>query len=266
MSTIDLVLAAISWEPEIRGATAVAIGFVVLCGSVFLLLATNSGLRTGFLLAATGLFGWCAIMGVIWWVYGIGWVGTAPSWQTLEINYGDLSEAVTESVSSDPTLSDWTPVPPADSKYGELQAAADAALTDAGVFEPGEYLLLDDGVFTTGGKDERDGDSIVDRVLHRLGSAVQITHPTRYAVVEVQQVIDQGDPEPGQAPPTPEIDASQPVVSVIFVRDLGNERFTPAAFTIFCAVMFGILANVLHRRDKAEADNRARTEPEPAGV
>jgi len=261
MSTVDFVLAAISWEPEIRGATAVAIGFVVLCGSVYLLLATNSGARTGLLLALTGLFGWCAIMGAIWWVYGIGWRGEDPSWQALEINYGDLSAAVTESVSDDPDLNSWDPILPADGAYGELQAAADEALTSAGVFEAGEFILIEGGVFRTGGKDERSGDSTVDRVTHRITSALQITHPPRYGIVEVRQVVDQGAIEPGQAPPTPIADEGQPIVSVVFERDLGNRRFTPAAFTVFSTIVFGILANVLHRRDKAEAENRARTEP-----
>lgn len=105
MGLSGLVLAAFSWDPEISGAMAVAVGFVMLCGSVFLLLATNSGVRTGLLLALTGLFGWCVIMGILWWIYGIGWVGQDPSWQAREINYGDLSAAVTESVREDPSLS-----------------------------------------------------------------------------------------------------------------------------------------------------------------
>ena len=83
MDVLDLTLAAISWEPEIRGALAVLIGFVVLCGSVYLLVATNSGARTGLLISIAGLFGWFSIMGVIWWIYGIGWIGDAPSWQTV---------------------------------------------------------------------------------------------------------------------------------------------------------------------------------------
>lgn len=264
MELTELVLAAFSWEPEIRGITAVAIGFVVLCGSVFLLLATNSGVRTGLLLAITGLFGWCVIMGAIWWVYGIGWIGQDPSWQAREINYGDLSAAVTEVVREDPTLSTWTPVAPADSKYGELQSAANAALVAAGIFAPGEFILIENGVFTTGGKPDPASDSTIDRVTNRITNTVRIVHPKRYAVVEVQRVIDQGTPAPGEAPPLPIADETQPVVSVIFERDLGNRRFTPAAFTVFSAIVFGIFANVLHRRDKAEAENRARTEP--AGV
>ena len=51
---------------------------VILCGSVFLLLATNTGVRLGFLLALTGLFGWMTIMGITWSMYGIGVQGAGP--------------------------------------------------------------------------------------------------------------------------------------------------------------------------------------------
>ena len=42
----------ISWDPTIRGYLVVATGVAVLCGSVYLLLATNTGVRLGFLIAA----------------------------------------------------------------------------------------------------------------------------------------------------------------------------------------------------------------------
>jgi len=262
MDLLDLTLAAISWEPQIRGATAVAIGFVVLCGSVYLLLATNSGARTGLLLAIAGLFGWCTIMGLIWWVYGIGWIGQDPSWRALEINYGDLSAAVTEVVAEDPDLSGWDAVPPADPSFGELQATTEEVLVAAGVFDPGGFIVLE--AFETGGKPERQSDAVVDRVANRVTNTLRPTHPPHYAVVEVRAVVDQGPPPPGEAPPVPVADESQPVVSLVLERDLGNRRFTPAAFTFFSAVVFGITANALHRRDKMEAENRARTEPASA--
>jgi len=66
------VILSIGWEPEIRGILTVIIGTVALCGSVYLLLGTNIGVRLGFLVALAGLFGWMASMGAIWWAYGIG--------------------------------------------------------------------------------------------------------------------------------------------------------------------------------------------------
>src|SRR5690606_22243927 len=45
-------LAAIQFDPHIRGVLVVLVGVVVLFGSVYLLVATNTGVRTGFLIAA----------------------------------------------------------------------------------------------------------------------------------------------------------------------------------------------------------------------
>jgi len=87
------VLAAISWDPGFRGILVVAVGVGVLMGSVYLLLATNSGARLGFLLALTALFGWMSIMGLTWSIYGIGKKGPDPKWVTKEVNYGDLTQS-----------------------------------------------------------------------------------------------------------------------------------------------------------------------------
>lgn len=258
----DLTLAAISWEPEIRGATAVLIGFVVLCGSVYLLLATNSGARTGLLLAIAGLFGWMAIMGVIWWIYGIGWVGDAPSWHAVEVNWGRPEQAVTEPLRDDPELDDWIELASDNPSFGEISAATSVALT-AGNPPPfdaaGDFIVLD--IHEIGGKPDRDGDSLVDRVTHRITNTLRITHPVHYAVVRVQGVVDQGETPAGQAPPRPIADEDAPIVALVLERDLGNLRLNPAVFTFFCTVVFGITANALHRRDKMEAENRARSEP-----
>ena len=59
-------LLSIGWEPELRGLLTVIIGTVALCGSVYLLLGTNLGIRLGLLVAMAGLFGWMLMMGVIW--------------------------------------------------------------------------------------------------------------------------------------------------------------------------------------------------------
>src|SRR3546814_13729784 len=97
MQTLNLI-AGIAFDPTIRGIRAVGVGVVVLMGSVYLLLATNTGTRLGFLLALTGFFGWMAIMGSIWWIYGIGMQGEAPSWHVVEYNAGDVEAAVTARV------------------------------------------------------------------------------------------------------------------------------------------------------------------------
>ncbi len=85
-----VTLAGLSYNPNIAGILVVATGVVVLIGSVWLLLATNSGIRVGTLIALAALMGWMVIMGATWWMYGKGWQGESPSWQTVDINVGDL--------------------------------------------------------------------------------------------------------------------------------------------------------------------------------
>ncbi len=84
MQMIDLI-AGLAWDPEIRGFMAVLTGIVVLMGSVWLILSTNSGTRLGSLISGAAFFGWMAIMGSIWWIYGIGYAGDRPVFEELEI-------------------------------------------------------------------------------------------------------------------------------------------------------------------------------------
>src|SRR5436309_14276541 len=89
------LLASIGWDPFARGLLIVIIGVLVLPGSVYLVLATNTGVRVGFLLAAAGLSGWFVIMGTIWAVFGIGVPGRVPGWKAQEIITGDVAQSTT---------------------------------------------------------------------------------------------------------------------------------------------------------------------------
>lgn len=293
--------AAMAWDPEIRGILTVVASVVILCGSVYLIVATNVGSRLGFLIVLSGLFGWFVSMGIIWWIYGIGRVGRLPSWEIVEVNYGDTTESVNEDVrqlpafdelptgeevlADNPELADdfvgaadvtlaeiaaldpsvledydfggWSVLSSAD--VGEAQASADAYLVEAGFFgDPEEYVLLEG--YQIGGKEPRSSGAMTERITNTIEQTIQITHPPHYAVVQVQQVIPQPT-EPGQAPPTPVADPTQPVVSVVMERDIGELRLPPALFTIGSVILFAITVNMLNRRDLA-----AKAAREAAGV
>ena len=87
------IVAEIAWDPEIRNILALLVGIGVLVGSVLLIVSTNTGPRTGMLVVLACLFGWLTIMGVIWWMYGIGMKGEASHWRTVEINTGDIRQS-----------------------------------------------------------------------------------------------------------------------------------------------------------------------------
>ncbi|HKY15126.1 MAG TPA: hypothetical protein VJM33_09395 [Microthrixaceae bacterium] len=100
------LLGAIEFDNEIRGILVVLVGASVLIGSVYVIIATNTGPRLGFLIAGAALFGWMFLMGSIWWMYGIGLIGRNPSWMPLEINFSRESPVATEVVSDLPPAED----------------------------------------------------------------------------------------------------------------------------------------------------------------
>ncbi len=338
------VIGGLAWDPEIRGFMAVFAGVLVLMGSVWLLLALNTGTRLGTLIATAGFFGWMVIMAVVWWIYGIGWAGTSPTWQLQEINVGDLDAAALEEArvlpdlvelptafeiavdSDDPvaqaefgvvsrdtltpdqtaglsaseidalvadelarnqatTLSELAAVSPgliadaeetgrialggwrllSTAEAGEAQASAVAMLLespDLTFVSQDDFKLLD--AYTVGGKRGLPDDpNRWDRIWTQIRTALTITHPTRYGVVQVQEVIDQ-PLVPGQPPPRPIVDESKPVISVIMIRDLGDLRLKPALVALGSMCIFVALCLFLHERDKLawrqrEAGTPART-------
>jgi hypothetical protein len=82
----------VGFDPFFRGLLSVLAGVVVLIGSVYLIVATNTGSRQGGMVALAGLTGWMFLMGIIWTIYGIGWKGDAPTWQLVEIDVDDADD------------------------------------------------------------------------------------------------------------------------------------------------------------------------------
>ncbi len=322
---VDLLttLGGISWDLEVRGILVVAVGTVVLIGSVWLIMATNSGARLSTLLTLAGLMGFMVILGISWWLYGSGWKGADPSWRTIDINVGDLGSSAlmeardlpdqedllsayemvvrsgdeianlefnklpTESDYPELSLEDlaalqadkqlrnetithselaavspnliknyglddlngWRLLSTAESGDAQAQAIADVLVqTELGFVSTSDFKILD--AFTYGGKPElNDNPNRWDRISLWVTNTARITHPTRYAVVQLQRVVDQPS-IPGMAPPRPVIDQEEPVVSTIMVRDLGTRRLRPALVTIGSLIIFLALCYWLHVRDK----------------
>lgn len=307
--TTGNVLAGISWDPTIRGILSVAVGVIVLMGSVYLLLGTNTGNRLGFLLAMTGFWGWMAIMGVMWWIYGIGMLGADPSWQVVEYNVAEPDQAVTEVVrdldlSALPTDGDavdyesiaalpdedpaafealveqveadsdgWKLLAPSDAVRNEAEATVAEALPECttcsfgidGENDAGAQDYLSLAALQVGGKERRDGDeNLLERGWLKVKSAFQLTHPPRYAILQIQQVVTQ-EAQPGEAPPTPEVDEDAPVVNVVMLRDLGDRRFPSAVITIGSTAIFLLLCWVLHQREVLLEENLEHADAVKAG-
>ena len=146
-------------------------------------------------------------------------------------------------------LNGWRLLSTAESGDAQAQAIADVLVqTELGFVSTSDFKILD--AFTYGGKPElNDNPNRWDRISLWVTNTARITHPTRYAVVQLQRVVEQPS-IPGMAPPRPVIDQEEPVVSTIMVRDLGTRRLRPALVTIGSLIIFLALCYWLHVRDK----------------
>jgi hypothetical protein len=142
-------LAAIAWDPEIRNILAVTVGIGVLIGSVYLLIGTNVGARTGLLVTLCALFGWMSTMGVIWWMYGIGMKGSEASWQVEELNYtgSDFAGLTDASLSDAHALTAMADLPTAQELIEEDPTIAEDILPPE-LFEPGNEEELEARIST----------------------------------------------------------------------------------------------------------------------
>jgi len=256
-------LLAIVWDPVITGYLAVGIGVAVLMGSVYMLLATNMGTRLGFMVALCGLAGWMFLMGIIWWVYGIGLIGDAPAWRPIEVTTNPAVSQV-ENVRALADLPMSAAAPGGwellgDDASGDLNAAADAEVVCGGTDERNLLAvnnclvelasdLEHHRVFEIGGERYRPL-GIPDNAF------TQFFIPSRgrphHAVVQVQQFADVVPIDLNSDAPIADrvVDTSAPIYSVVLVRDQGNLRFPPFLVTIGSGLVFFLTAYQLHRRD-----------------
>jgi hypothetical protein len=204
------VLAGLDFDVTIRGIAVVGTGFVVLMGSVWLLLTTNNGPRLGTLIAGAGFFGWMTIMASIWWMFGgggvIGWQGSPPSWKVLDVNYNQLAESPVDEARS---LVDPTTLPQAHDLV--VQSDNEAAKTE---FDTIPQELLDHLAAAEAIEDPERRERLVERAEDAIASAQErnetITLSELAAVApELVDDIDFGDDwrllstsEAGDAPAT----------------------------------------------------------------
>ena len=246
------LVAGLTWEPQIKGALYVAIAVLTLCGSCYLILATNMGARLGFLLAGAGLFGWLFTLGCIWWAYGRGPVGPDASWKSKGIITGELS------ASSNPALegfpgNGWVKLDLTAPELADATPSASTVLTTNGPFKTAnEFVVV--GAYNKGG--QRHGIFSFWPFDHR---PLNVLHKPRYLVIQVQKAISV--PNPSGGPPKLVADTTATPFSAVLIRSLGAKRLHPAVFAIACGIAFGLFCFQLHVRDK---DATARRQAEQA--
>jgi len=257
-------LAALTWDPQIRGAAITLTGVFILMGSVYLLLATNMGARLGALLAIAGLMGWMGTMGAVWMVFGIGLKGHEPAWVVRDIITGEAAQSTEEIMAEGFPDEGWERLSSGDAQLADAVAAADRVLAPAASEEHGagagigekpveefeapfgattDYVLLDGFA--------RGGETYFFTLRHR----------PHYTVIRVKPSFFETTPPGIRAQP----DFSAPTTSVVMIRDLGSLRFPPFMFMVTSFTIFGVACYSLHQRDKAlMAAKAAAAAPAPA--
>lgn len=251
-------LLAIGWKPEFHGIVIVLIAVVTLCGSVYLLLGTNLGVRLGLLVSLAGLFGWMATMGFIWWAYGIGLTGKSPVWEPAEVivvdgNISELGIGPSDGLDPDPSKraeanagflaeDGWKKLSDDDPKRALAISGADEIVQkEAEILKASEYKAL--AVYDKGG--ERYPLLFNNEALDFLA----FWHKPKYAIVELG-IVNPVYAEPGRAPRIPTLDESKPRIYVKMSRDLGDKRKNSAFIAIGSTIIFGALCWMLHKRDR----------------
>jgi len=249
-----VVLAALGWNPEIKGALYVVIAIVTLCGSCYMLLATNMGARLGFLLAAAGLLGWLTTLGGIWWAYGkgVGQLAPQPGWKTAAIVNGDLGSARTNVLAGFPK--GWEKLDASSKEVADAVPVAEGDLISspggpARPFKSASEFVLTQSYMKGGERSGPFGLGIFDR------RPFNVFHKARYLIVQVQKA-QPVTPVPGQPPPKPQADPNAQPISVVLLRDLGAKRLYPGVFTLSCGLLFGLVCYQLHVRDREAAARR----------
>ena len=267
MSMLSNIL-AIGWEPELRGILIIIISVGTLCGSVYLILGTNLGVRLGFLVAFAALAGWMFLMGAVWWAYGIGLKGPEGTWDPVQgktvlqdptaLNQAGVLEnpmVVTQGVPATQQAQmvdgamegeGWEKLSESAAAYGQAGSAASEYLEESGAFATGEFRIAN--VFDRGGdRYPQLADGTVDYVA--------FWHKPHYVVVEVAPLVSQRI-EPGRAPAPPRIDESRSHQYVYMIRNLGAKRQPAAFITVGSLIVVLITCWLLHRRDRFVRTNR----------
>ncbi len=274
---LSAVLAILKWDPTIRGILFPGIMFLILCGSTYVILATNIGNRLGFLLANAAFWGWMALMCVVWMMYGIGLKGRDPSWKGIEA-VTDPKSAQLEKVAALPAKADvkvkgWRVVPEGSNTYGDSSAALGAYLKKP-VANGGAALFPATGterytsvaMYETGG-DQRfkirprkiHGEKWYDPTSYRM---MGLLHSKHYIVEVIQtyKLDDSGEPVK-DAKGNFVVDSSTKPIYVIGYRDGGSKRLP--GFTIFmCSIILFVISVLsLHKRDKKLMAHMATLKP-----
>jgi hypothetical protein len=258
------------WYPTILGVLVVASAIFLFVGGTYMLLATNTGARLGFLITVAGLSGMMLLLSTLWWTTGSPLntlKGRLPQWVPVEsIEGDDLARSDIPEV-QDITSEDAVPL----AEQTNIKAAIDSLVviptgTNGEEPEPPnefqtftestDYLV--DGAYEIGGESWllpskpfiKPGN--IGVTLDSNFPWIHVTgHQPAYAVAVLCPIDEEAQQVPfGDPTPPPTCDASQQPTSIVLEKDLGSVRFPPFMTMIASAILFVLSLLGLHWRER----------------
>jgi hypothetical protein len=263
------------WYPTILGVLVVVAAVSLFMGSIYLLLATNLGARLGFLIAAAGLSGFMVLLSCLWLQTASPLntlKGRPPTWKAVEsIEGGDLAQSkipAIRALGKGDQLKD-----PAE--QANVKAALDQVVVTPALV-PGSEAVATTNKFAIyqAATDylaptyyETGGGNVFGQVKVDLDGRFPLLHVSlhtpKYAVVNICPVDKEALIVPfGVAPPTPKCDASKPINSVVFERDLGSVRVPPFVALVGSSILFILCLLSLHWRERDLQERAAALQAE----
>ena len=245
-----------------KGLLVVITGFVLLPGSVYMLLATNFGALKGYLIAATAFFGFLMMLSAVW-LFGIpgttpltGPKGTQPTFKSFTI---DDPQASTYDAARDfqgQAGNGWQAAPEGEVEAGSAQEKLKADLDTA------RQRAVQDLITETNKKVENSSDEL-DVTNLDAKTFYTIQDGTEVAAIVISPKAppeDSGLKKPDFAPKT-----------TFAYRDPGNPYLPSILFLVGASVLFlvhMVLLGMAERRRPLGVTQRPAPEaqPQPAGA
>jgi hypothetical protein len=246
----------------VKGLLVVITGFVLLPGSVYMLLASNFGALKGYLIAATAFFGFLMMLSAVW-LFGIpgttpltGPKGTQPTFKSFTIDDPQASTYDAVRDFQGQAGNGWQAAPEGEVEAGSAQEKLKADLDTA------RQRAVQDLITETNKKVENSSDEL-DVTNLDAKTFYTIQDGTEVAAIVISPKAppeDSGLKKPDFAPKT-----------TFAYRDPGNPYLPSILFLVGASVLFlvhMVLLGMAERRRPLGVTQRPAPEaqPQPAGA
>ncbi len=269
------------WYPTILGVLVVIAAVALFFGTIYILLASNTGARLGFLIAVGGLSGLMVLVSLLWLTNPSPvntLKGRIPEWKAVEaIESGDVARSKFPAVQD----IDQRGRKVDEAQVTNLRAAVDVnliiskdestgeSLAGAGgtyaVYEDATKYLVTKNQVTGGGE-------IFSQLDVSAGGGFPWIHVSLHkplfgvvTICETDPALSATEVPFGDKPPTPQCaDDSRKII--VFERDLGSLRVPPFVTLLASSLLFGLALLGLHWRERDLQEQAARVAGEAEAI